>query len=266
MGRWLLKKTGLLGGYAELNDRYDDEKGTATHIRLSVDEYDKLKREIAVADAGKRDAEEKARKQINKAIISAEEGIEKAKKESEGKLESIKKKYSAEIRELRKQVEHEKKLNENLLRVATERANKARKIDKHEKGYLALSWQPFQYKRTIKKGKNTIVERHELYKITFQTPWDCSFPEEQVDRIVKKNLKSSELIVTNGQEIHWFNENLDLDTAIDTVQNQKQENDEIHDMILTRQYRADVRLGLWEVTFITNVEPTVNEKHRTKYV
>ena len=161
----------------------------------------------------------------------------------------------------KKMYEHEKSLNQNLIRVATERANKSREREKTDNGYIVISWQPFHYKRTYKTGyRATEVKYYLYYKITVQTPWDCSIPRKEVDRLVLEAMYNKELNLADGMDIyHYDNMDIELDDAIDGEQ-------EGQTLVLTRQYRCDGKAGLWEVTFTANFEPIIPEKHRVKYV
>ena len=69
MPEWLLKKTGLLGGFSSLSDRHEDDKGEATHVRLTVEEYDKLVRARNRAKKEKEEAESREKSNVESARI-----------------------------------------------------------------------------------------------------------------------------------------------------------------------------------------------------
>ena len=151
--------------------------------------------------------------EVSSAKYNANEAKRKAKDEAEKSINNIKTRANQIINDLKAQLAHEKSLNENLKRVATERANKARNLDKHDRGYLVMNWQPFHYKRTIKNGRTTTVYEYDFYKITIQTPWDCSLPESNIDRLVIEALEDDTLMITNASDINWFKNNVTLDVA-----------------------------------------------------
>lgn len=237
-----------------------DAKHPMTGYYLTEQELRRKDADIGAANYDAKEAKRKAKDEIARAQGSAASQIREAQEEANKKVSEIKEAALRKIQELEAQIEHERALNENLKRVATERANKARNINKHDKGYLVLNWQPFHYKRTIKEGRSTAVQEFDFYKITVQTPWDCSLPEGQIEKLVLEAINEGTLKITNVESIKWFKRNISLDAAIGSIG----EDDE-NSLILNRQYRSNAKDGFWEVTFVTNFEPTVAAKHRKKY-
>ena len=235
-----------------------DGKHGMTGYYLTEEEMRRKDAEVSSAKYNANEAKRKAKDDIDRANRNAASQVKSAQDEAEKSINNIKTRANQIINDLKAQLAHEKSLNENLKRVATERANKARNLDKHDRGYLVMNWQPFHYKRTIKNGRTTTVYEYDFYKITIQTPWDCSLPESNIDRIVIEALEDDTLMITNASDINWFKNNVTLDVAIDNV------GDNEH-MIMHRQYKSNVKDGFWEVTFTTNFEPTIIAKHRKKY-
>lgn len=247
MPKWLLKKNGIIGGFMVLKDRYD-LSGEATHVRLTVEEYD-----ILMAEKNQLIHE------FNKRIYELQDTLNQKQDAWSQQLSDERNMSAAKISELKEQVAHEKTLNNNLRRIATERANKSRKLNKHDNGYLILSWQPYSYKQSV-KGKKSI-ETHYLYKLIVQTPWDCSLSEKQIDHLITEDVNNNILKISEQSGIKWCTPN-DLDSAIASMKECSRE----ENVILFRQARSNGRTGLWEVTFITNFEPVLAEKHRIRYV
>lgn len=234
-----------------------DNKHEGTHLLLSKEEYDELHRKIEDLEEELDRVIEREERNAQIAQNKALKEIEEIQQDAKKQIADEKEKYQTIIHNLQEQINNEKNLNQNLIRIAIERANKSRKINKNENGYLILECQSFHYKRTLIKGKKK-VESYDLYKITVQMPWDCSLPEKIVDNLLKEALRNGTLKITN-EKISWFESSLDLDTALDFV-------DENEKIILVRQYKAKGTTGLWEVTLITNFEPMILEEHRIKYV
>lgn len=235
-----------------------DGKHGMTGYYLTEEEMRFKDAEVSSAKYNANEAKRKAKDDIDRANRNAASQVKNAQDEAEKSINDIKNKANKIINDLKAQLAHEKSLNENLKRVATERANKARNIDKHDKGYLVMNWQPFYYKRTVKNGRTSTVYGYNLYKITIQTPWDCSLPEADIDRLVLEALHDGTLKITNISGIQWWNNNITLDSAIEGTE-------EGEHNILHRQYKSNAQNGFWEVTFTTNFEPTVAAKHRKKY-
>lgn len=147
-------------------------------------------------------------------------------------------------------------LNSNLLRVARERANKDRGQDKHGAGYLIVSWQALDLKR---RGQVDIP----LYQITVQTPWDCSIPLANIDDLVMTDARDGKLDI-GAQK--WYAMGLSIDDALEGASEAMRKSLAESRLVLNRKYRSNVRAGLWEMTMITNFEPTIKPQHRRKYV
>lgn len=168
-------------------------------------------------------------------------------------------KEKREKQSYKKAAEIESEFNRNFKRIAKERANKKRNINKNESGYLILNWKPTIY--TLREnGEST---KFQLYMINIQTPWDCSLSLEVVDKLVIDDIHNKSSLILRNTNIGIFIVQMSLDEAINTAT--KNEYD-ISNLILTRNYQSNVRTGLWEVTFITGFEPIINEQHRKTYV
>lgn len=229
------------------------------HVILTHDEYidiltqkDKAEMDKVRAQKHAEDIKKDAERKVAKRAKEAEERAEK-------EIRDTKEEVDRTIQKLQKMIEHERSLNKNLRRIATERANKSRHLDKNDEGYMVLNWQPFEYRQVVKNGRKTEVILHNLFKITIQTPWDCSLPEEQIDRLVTEAMHEKALVITDDPHFTWYLRNVNLTKGIESMR-------EDTSMILTRQYRSNVKEGLWEVTLITNFEPVLMERHRSKYV
>ena len=132
-----VKKTMI--GYKELDGGHSDPE--CTHVILPVKEYDDLLREIS-------QAKQKAREERSKA--------DDDKKEHERKLRQLAQEHEQTIEKWRAALEaeqaesaHQKGLNENLLRIARERANADRKLKpkKEHSGYVNCPRLCGQYKK-----------------------------------------------------------------------------------------------------------------------
>lgn len=237
-----------------------DAKHPRTGYYLTEQELRQKNDEIEDATHTANETKRKAQAEISKAKERASLQVKEAKEEAERSIEKVREDAQKKIYELMARIEHEQSLNENLKRVATERANKARHMDKHDEGYLILNWQPFHYKRTVRDGKNTEVQEFDFYKMSIQTPWDCSLPESIIDKLVMEAILEGKLRLSTKTEFTWYKKNLTLDMGIDYM-----DEGEKKPLILNRQYRSNVKEGLWEVTLITDFEPSVAAKHRKKY-
>lgn len=243
-----------------------DDSHPSTGYYLTKEEYDSLTREIRSAEFKEHEAKsiiEKLKETHKSEIRQLKENhsvsMDELRYDIESKYETELFNAQEKIQKYKKAAEKEAELNRNFKRIARERANKKRNVNKHDPGYLILNWKPTTYNYKNDEGSSQI----QLYMITIQTPWDCSLSLEEVDKLVVDDMQQSHIyMLPNGGTI-YFLQNISLDKAIEcAVENEY----DFNRIILTRKYQSNVKSGLWEVAFITGFEPTINEHHRKTYV
>lgn len=256
----------------KLWDSEKDQKHEPTHKLLTNEEYrdlvnkiNSLKTELATEQKTHEDdvvsIKIQAASQISKEKQNAQISIDIAKAEAFQMIQEA----QEETEKYKKAYSKEKDLNTNLIKVARERGNKARKLPKKGESYIVQD--KFKYDvKSIEKwvdssGKNTVTktsEHHnEAWKIKISTPWDCSLQEKEIDKLVMDDVRTGKLKVYDDR-IQWYDEN---PTHINYNHFEKTT------LIIQRIYYCNVKTGFWEVTFVMNVEPTVEPTHRgSRYV
>lgn len=165
-----VKKTPF-GGYKEVQGGYSSSEWE--YVILTRKEYNNQETELRVAKAGKSEAEEKARKNIDRANVEAKREINEAYKAADEQVEKIKQELAAANAE----IEYQRGLNENLLRINRERANADRKLKpkKEHTGYVVCSSSEKDYTFRINRKNHKIV----LWETVLQSPYTIDFTEEQ---------------------------------------------------------------------------------------
>ena len=155
------------------------------------------------------------------------------------------------------QISIEKEYNRNLIRIATERANRKNGVSKKNNGYLMLKWHPVPYKNR----KGVVLKSFQLYSVTFQTPHDCSLPLNVVDKKVVEALETGQILLQEDVEYGWHTNpnNTINDSLLELATNEYQ-------FIVERRYLSNVVKGTWEIEFITNFAPQVLQRHRAIYI
>lgn len=244
-----------------------DDKNPVTGYYLTIDEYKEMENNLSLAQYEERQAKSKIKEledshksEINKIKEKYHVQLDMAKSDMEGEY---RKELMAEQEKrilCQKSAETEAELNKNFKRIARERANKKRHLDKHDPGYLFIDWKPTTYQLRSTDEPVTI----QLYIINIQTPWDCSLSLSEVDKLVTNDIVDEALYLTDKYSVGILNQkDLTLDAAIEII---IENNRSIKQFVLTRKYRSNVKTGLWEVTLCTGFEPLVTEKHRNNYV
>lgn len=164
-------------GYKDLAGGHSDPE--CTHVILTVEEYDDLLREIS-------QAKQKAREERSKAADD--------QKESEKRLNSTIQQYKQAIEKWREalneaqtEIAYQKGMNENLLRIARERANADRKLKpkKEHTGYLVVS---SGEKEMSYKDGNGNLRRKVLWETVIQSPYSVDFTEQQARKQITEEL------------------------------------------------------------------------------
>lgn len=231
-----VKKT--IMGYKPLDGGHSDPE--CTHVILTLKEYDNLLREIS-------QAKQKARDEKSKAAD--------AQKESEQKLNSTVQQYQQAIEEWKvafnkaqAEIASQKGLNENLLRVARERANADRKLKpkKEHSGYVVVvsSEKIYRYKDGRRLGSA------KLWETVIQSPYSIEFPAKQVKKLIIQEFFSE-----NGE---WEAARLGIDRWYsgdygDLLNDQNVDEEFMkHNVALMeyRSFRANYRAGYWEVILV----------------
>lgn len=181
---WLLEKTGLLGGFVKLSNRYTDEKGEATHVRLAAEEYDELQAEIASCREKLLQEQSDHRKQVEAIWNEAEDRIKEVETDAGKKLQAVEKR----LEEAETEAEREKELNENLIRIMKERANAKRGMQPKKKnpGYR-IAGKLSQAKASSSYDKKGV----DVWTMTLETPYDGTIPFDQIKYRIFADLRGS---------------------------------------------------------------------------
>ena len=123
-----VKKTMI--GYKELDGGHSDPE--CTHVILPVKEYDDLLKEISRAKQETREEKSKA--------ADAQKESEQERQAVIQQYEEVIEKWRAALNKVQTDLASQKGLNENLLRIARERANADRKLKpkKEHSGYVVV--------------------------------------------------------------------------------------------------------------------------------
>jgi hypothetical protein len=166
-----------------------DEKHPATHMLLSMKEYEKMCEDIRKANA-----------EAYQAKLDAKQMIESIGKENAREREQLRKSYEADhdyqwslldIQE--KEIKRLEELNKDLLRVARERANAERKMmpKKERSGYKLIKSGATQKK--IGYNKNTGAQYGYAWETVLECPYRADIPLNEIGREIFKELKEKVL-------------------------------------------------------------------------
>ena len=247
---WLREKNGITGtSYAKVVDRYNDEKGEATHVRMSVEEYDKLLSTIssyksklsAEQTAHKNDVaaeQAKSTQDHNSIVKQANDAIGKANARAE----------AAEA-----ETQRQTNLNNNLLRITRERSNAKRGLQPKKKhsGYR-FSGKIMQTKTISGHDKHTGAIYSDVWTATLETPYPGTIPIHQIEDKIFEDLKGTDGILNKLYVNYWtFQDSTrlwkgDYQSAIDEKDNPEKKN-----YLFDYKFMINPKSKLWEIQITT---------------
>lgn len=200
MATWLMEKQGLMGGFVKLSGRHDSEKGEATHVRLTVDEYDDLQKTIATY---KRQlaAEQAAHEQDVKKIKEyATDNALKVEKVADERVADA----NAKIKAAEAERDRQASLNANLLRICRERANAQRGLQpkKTHSGYR-FSGKIMQTKTVCGHSKREGTLYADVWTAIIETPYSGTIPIQQIEDRIFNDLRGKDGILLKIGVMYW---------------------------------------------------------------
>lgn len=237
------------GGYSKEKDGKE-----ATHVILTVDEYNKLIKDLKDAQGDKRRAEEKAEKDIRSYKDEANNIISKEREANQKSLEAL----ESDLKGTRVEIDRLNDLNANLSRIMRERANAKRglKPKKEHNGYLVLDSQQYNYNFHYLIQRRSINYALPCWKVKIQTPYDSSIPFNTIKTDIEKDFLN--LFKALGLNRYFQNGLLESKSKdfIDKLWN------EDFNFVFRVTYKSNYKTGLWEIELLVRASLTVPENMR----
>lgn len=239
------------GGYSK-----EKEGKEATHIILTVDEYDKLLYEIKEMELAKRRAEAKAEIDMRNLENKTKKLIEEKEEVHIKSLEAS----QNDFEKARREIHRLNDLNVNLSRIMRERANAKRglKPKKEHNGYLVLDSQQYNYNFHFFTQRGTINYPLPCWKARIQTPYDSSIPFSIIKTDIQNDLFNF-LFKDLGVNRYFQNGFLESQSK-DKIDNLWNKDD---NFVFKMIFKSNYKTGLWEIEFLVRASLTVPENMRT---
>lgn len=222
----------------------------ATHIVLTIEEFEKLSSEIQdakneirkVQEISKNEVEE-VKKNIDKIILDEKENARK-----------IVEAFQNDFNNAKSEIDRLNKLNSNLIRICKERANSKRKLipKKTHSGYLILETK--EHNNIFRwNGAKLVTERLPCWKTTIQSPYDCSIPYEVINKNIYNDL------------VNFIGSSLGLNYVyFDVSKLKKNELIEVwnnnDNFIFKTSYKANNKSGFWEIEYLTKLNVNMHKE------
>lgn len=278
-------KRGALGRMIEAEGGSSDP-GLA-EVRMSVEEYrdmvDQIRSAKREAEYARTDAKEKIADEKRRAKQEVAEYKKQADDNAERKVAAARaaaQESEEEAASLQADLQNEKNLHRNMMRIMKERANQARGIKpkKGHDGYVVLEsrqwterytedvWDTDEHreyydsdkgrKTAIKNGYLRIAHKTaEVWKSTIQTPYNASLPIKQVRERIEGEIGAvlKDINVETRLKTEYNGTYYDFGTNEDGYEKNG---------MYRWKYRANYRAGLWELEIFTTKSLRVPEHRR----
>lgn len=246
-----VKKTMI--GYKEVPGGQSDPE--CTHVILPVDEYTNLLRKITAAEQEALTTKYKAEREVDAARRDADYKIRQNIEKANQTIGKWREALDAE----RSESGHLRSLNQNLLRIAKERANADRKLKpkKEHTGYSVVFSAEKEYR--YKKGKT--ITKVMLWETVIQSPYSIDLPEDLVRKQITEELTQitgagDKLINRIGLD-GFFPGNYEVllqEQWKHQRYGQSKDDEEMElptgeNIMLMPYFRANFRAGYWETVF-----------------
>lgn len=228
----------------------ETEKRPATHVILTVEEYNKLLMNIRNAEYKTEQTIQKARSEVASYKKQADNLISQEKEEAQKRIEAIQSDFNKAGAEIHRLID----LNSNLLRISKERANSKRglKPKKVHHGYMVIDSQQYTYIHNV-KGNTTKLP---CWKVRIQTPYDSSIPYNTITKEILNDLRT-----VFGSSL-GISQIIDISTKSNEDFNKSWAGD--RNLIFKTSYKANNKTGLWEVEYLVKSDIKIPEDMRTK--
>ena len=213
-----------------------DSKHPGTHKLMTDEEYVDLISDLGAARREKTETERRAAAAIKKAQEEARIEIKECEEAAQERIAE----KEAELAAAKREIEFQKNLNANLLRISRERANADRKLKpkKEHTGYVVISSQEKEIR--YKVGKKTYPAV--IWETVLQSPYNIEFTEEQARKMIFE-----ELLTNNGG---WKLADIGITNRFKGDFNEMVENlkDEVYkaNRAFNQRLRANYKAGYWE--------------------
>lgn len=219
----------------------ESDKKPATHVILSIEEYDNLQMEIYNVKKEKEIIIKKANNEIRQCIAQTDEQVKDIAGQAQKRIESL----QNDFKKANNEIIRVNGLNANLKRICKERANAKRGIKpkKDHHGYLIIDRQQYIYILNFKDKKKS--RSFPCWKIRFQSPYDSSIPYEIVQKEINNDLINlfGSLLNINHVYPNGTLENLRFDEFNNLWQNNK-------NFIFKTLYKSNMKSGFWEIEYL----------------
>lgn len=257
MGEFV-KKTMM--GYREVPGGQSDPE--CTHVILTETEYAELLQRISDAEREASSAKAKAIQEIGEAERKAKETVGENNRKANQTIAAWKEALEKEQAECA----HQRSLNDNLLRIAKERANAERglKPKKDRPGYVVVHSEEKEY--SFRDGRKQLY-KVKLWETTIQSPYSVEILESVVRKQIEDELfpESKKWLITRIGITGVFNGS--YEKMREAMQQNPEDSFYRGNVAIARQQRLkrNFRSQYWEVVIVHSTHTTAGSHSKGVY-
>lgn len=228
-----------------------DAKHPMTGYYLTEQELRRKDADIGAANYEAKEAKRDAKSKIDYAKGQAASEIREAKENAAAQIDAMRIKLEAAEAE----IDRQKNLNRNLLRITRERANAKRGLQpkKEHSGYR-FSSKIMQIKTICDHDKKEGAIYTDVWTATIETPYDASIPIHQIKDQIFDDLRDDGGIFDELYITSWvYKENGDLwkGTYAEAMESAKEFDQEGKNILFDYKMMANTKTKLWEIQITT---------------
>jgi len=230
----------------------EKEGKPATHIILTIDEYENLLNDIRQAKHETENVIVKSKKEVSEYKLEASKIINEENRNAHKHVKSA----QNDLKNLKIELDRVNDLNANLLRICKERANSKRGLNpkKIHHGYIVLD--SMQHSYNIRwNGKKVITENFPCWKVRIQSPYDSSIPYETIVKDIVNDLFNTLVSSLGINRVFADISKYSREYVHDLWQN-------YDNFIFRTLYKANIKSGFWEIEYLVKSSITVPENMR----
>ncbi len=229
----------------------EDEKHDATHMLLTIEEYEDLVNDRRSAIAAREKMKSDAQRYKQNADYDAQKAIKTANDKAAAQVEQMKKRMDAAESEAERQTN----LNRNLLRITRERANAKRGLQpkRTHSGYR-FTGKIMQTKVVAGHDKKEGTIYADVWTATIETPYNATIPIHQIKDSIFADLKGDNGVLEKLYIHYWgIKDSADIwkGTYAETKENAEKFDQTGENILFDYKFMANPKSGLWEVQITT---------------
>ncbi|MDS0528553.1 hypothetical protein NNC19_23040 [Clostridium sp. SHJSY1] len=216
----------------------------ATHIIMTVYEYEEMKRDLLYAQNEAREIKEKSKVEIEMYKLKTNKIVSDEKENAKKVVEA----FQSEFNKAKNEINRLNDLNANILRINKEYANSKRglKPKKAHSGYVVLDSEQYKYNFRHWASGRFLTKAYDCWKVRIQSPYNSSI----------KYTTISETIQSDLFKVFGYNLGIEYLTNVDDLSLGEfdEKYKENRNFIFKTWYRSNNKNGFWEVVYLIKNE------------